>query len=237
MAISTIYWTYAMLKTKIENDTDIEVGDGVEAFINNEEFLGLVNEAIDRAEQTVHTLYEDYFLTRAVLPIVSGTEEYALPDSIYAHKIRRIVYRNGSAVAEVPRVRDWHKFEKYEVSKTSSSGGNLYNYFLLNSVPGAPRLLVTPTPTESGNLFQIWFIRGANRLVLDTDVLDIPEAQNFIMAYIRMKIYEKEINPNLQKAASDVEMEKRQLEDTLTAMIPDANNEIEADYSAYGEHI
>jgi hypothetical protein len=236
MAISTLYWTLLTLREKIENDLDLEIGDGDETFISLTEFTGLVNEAIDRAEQIVHTLYEDYFLTRSVLPIVSGTEEYALPDGIYAHKIRRIVYRNGSAVHEVPRIRDWRKFEKYEVSK-STTGGNIYSYFLLNAVPGEPKLLVVPTPTESGNFFQMWYIRGANRLVNDTDKLDIPEAQNFILAYIRMKVYEKEMNPNLAKSASDVDIEKRQLEETLTAMVPDADNEIEPDYSAYEEHI
>jgi hypothetical protein len=236
MAITTMYWTLATLRTKIEDDLDLDIGAGVEAFISLTEFAGLVNEAIDRAEQSVHTLYEDYFLTRSVLPLVSGTEEYALPDGIYAHKIRRIVYRNGSTVFEVPRIRDWRKFEKYEASKPHS-GGNLYSYFLLNSVPGEPKLLVVPTPTEAGNFFQMWYIRGANRLVNDTDKLDIPEAQNFILAYIRMKVFEKEMNPNLQKAASDVDIEKRQLEETLTAMVPDADNEIEPDYSAYEEHI
>lgn len=236
MAISTMYWTLATLRTKIEDDLDLDIGDGVEAFISLTEFTGLVNEAIDRAEQSVHTLYEDYFLTRAPLQITNGVEEYALPDGIYAHKIRRIVYRNGSTVFEVPRIRDWRKFEKYEASKPNSVG-NQYGYFLINSVPGEPKLLVAPTPSETGNFLQVWYIRGANRLVSDTDKLDIPEAQNFILAYIRMKVFEKEMNPNLQKAVSDVEMERKQLEETLTAMVPDADNEIEPDYSAYEEHI
>ena len=77
------YWTWAELKDKVQRDLDLEG----EVFINETELLGYANEAIDEVERQVHTLYEDYFLTKAVISLVDGTEEYALPTDIYAFKI------------------------------------------------------------------------------------------------------------------------------------------------------
>ena len=84
------YWTLSEIKAKIKRDLDLEAED----FVRDTELNDLINEAIDEAEAEVHSLYEDYFLTREVVTLVAGQEEYELPTNIYGHKIRRVVYNN-----------------------------------------------------------------------------------------------------------------------------------------------
>lgn len=233
MSIATRYWTYADLLAKVERDLDIEE----ELFIQPSEMLAYFNEAIDKVEMSIHGLYEDYFLDKDTITLVSGTSEYVLPSRIYAQKVRRIVYRNGTRVYTVMRIKDWRKFEEYALDLVNGTQGTAseYKYFMINSAAGAPKFLFTPEVGENGTFITVWFLRQANRLVLSTDVLDIPEAANFVMQYVKCRIYEKEMNPNLQTALGLLGIEKTDFEGTLAAMVPDADNEIEMDMSHYEE--
>lgn len=224
------FYTWSEIKTKIEQDLDLEDED----FVRPAELLSYTNEAIDEAEAEIHGLYEDYFMSRSTIGLVSGTDQYSLPDDIYAHKIRRLVYDNGGRVYTVERIKDWHKFEEYSIQKNYGTG-EIYRYFILNSTPGEPKILLVPRATETGDVIQIWYIRNANRLEDDTDVCDIPEFINFIFQYVKVRVYEKEGHPNLPKAMQDLEQQRQQMVSTLAAMVPDAGNEIEADLSAYEE--
>lgn len=225
------YPTYAAIKAKIERDLDLEG----EVFITPEEMLGYANEAIDEVERQIHQLCEDYFLTRATIALVGGTEEYALPSDIYAMKIRAAVYRNGTSVWKVERIRDWHKFEQYELEQTGLSSYVQYGFFIVNTTAGSPKMLLAPTPTESGAFLKLWYIRNANTLTDDNSVCDIPEAINYIMQYIKVRCYEKEMHPNLGKAMQDLEMEKQTTLATLSNMIVDNSNLIEPDLRLYDD--
>lgn len=228
------YWTYAELKNKVRVDLDLEAED----FITDAEMLAYTNEGIDRAAQEVLTLYEDYFLTYGDLTLTNGVDEYDLNTicpNIYAHKIRRIMYRNGAKTYKIARIKDWHKFEEYDLDRVTNSG-TIWSYFLLNRVPGEPKILMTPVPTETvtGGV-KVWYIRHANTLTTDSDILDIPEANNYILQYVKVRCMEKEQNPMLQKAMADLAEEKQLLISTLAAMVPDAENDIEADFQPYWE--
>lgn len=225
------YWTYLQIKTKVERDLDLED----ETFITDAELLGYANEAIDEVERQILTLCQDYFLTRGTITLAPGTEEYSLPADCYAMKIRQIVYRNGTQVWKLDRIRDWNKFIGYEIEKTNLSATQHYGYFIVNSTAGAPKILLTPTPTEAGAYLQIWYIRNANELTVDASVCDIPEAVNYVMAYMKMKCMEKEMHPNLQKAIMDVQAQKEDTMKTLAEMFPDNENTVEADTRMYDE--
>lgn len=223
------FWTFGEIKTKILRDLDLEG----ETFIQPDELLGYANEAIDEVERQIHTLYEDYFVTRSTITLVPGQEEYAIPADIYGLKIRQIIYRNGNQVWKLNRSKNWHKFGMYETEKANTTGTQEYSYFILNSVAGSPKILLSPTPTEAGAFIQVWYLRNANEMVDDTSVCDIPEAVNYVMAYIKMKCMEKELHPNLQKAMQDVEMQKADTLQALDEMYADNENNIEPDYSLY----
>jgi hypothetical protein len=225
------YWTWADIKEKVEADLDLESED----FIPESELLGYANEAIREVSRQLHTLYEDYFLTRTTITLVSGQEEYSLPSDIYAMKIRGMVYRNGTSVWKMKRIQDWRKFEEYEFDKTNLNPTALYGFFILNQTAGSPKIMLTPTPNENGAYVRLWYIRTANELTADASVCDIPEAVNYVIQYIKVRCYEKELHPNLPKAMQDLEMEKQTTLETLSNMVPDVDNEIEADTRLYEE--
>lgn len=232
MSIATRFWTYTDLLAKVERDGDYEG----EEFIQPLEYLGLFNEAIDSAEQIIHGLYEDYFLDHDTITLVSGTSEYVLPSRIYAQKIRAVMYRNGTRAYEVKRVRDWKKFIQYTADLVGGAQSSAeYQYFMINQSAGAPKALFTPAVNESGAFVEVWFLRQANRLLTGADVLDIPEAANYILQYVKTRCYEKEGHPNLVKAVGDLARERSDLEGVLSTMTPDADNEIELDTSFYGD--
>ena len=224
------YWTWAQIRAKIRRDLDLES----ETFVRPEELLDYVNEAIDEAEAEIHAIYEDYFLTRQTLSIVNGQEEYDLPSDIYAHKIRRIMYNNTSSVYTVDRLQDWKKFEAQNIARNFSTS-DLYQYFFLNQTAGSPKILLVPQGREDGPYLEVWYLRQANRLELDTDICDIPEFYNFIFQYMKVRIYEKEGHPNMGKAIMDLEKQRSLMTATLAQIAPDAQNEIEMDASFYEE--
>lgn len=225
------YWTYSQMRTKVESDLDIQD----ETFISPQELKDFFNEAIDEAEAEIHTLYEDYFLTRSKIPLVENQEEYDLPANIYAHKIRRVVYNNTSSIYTIKRIQDWKKFEKYSIAANFETS-DLYQYFIVNSEVGIPKLLLVPKAREtSPAVVDIWYVRQVNRMENDDDICDIPEFYNFIFQYVKVRVYEKEGHPNLPFAIQALEQQRSQMRGTLANMVPDAENKIELDMSHYEE--
>jgi hypothetical protein len=229
------FWTWKQIKEKVLRDLDLEG----ETFIQPSEMLGYANEAIDEVERQILTLCEDYFLSRGTISLVQGQELYDIPEDIYGLKIRQIIYRSGTEVWKLERLKNWHKLGYYEQEKSNPSGTQHYGYFILNSIPGRPQILMSPTPNESGSVIQIWYIRNARELTSDENdvenVCDIPEAANYVISYIKMKCMEKEMHPNLQKAMMDLEQQKQDTLKTLADMYADNENEIEPDYRLYAE--
>lgn len=233
MSIATKFWTYGELKAKLESDLDLQG----EVFITADELLGYFNEAVESVEKIIHGLYEDYFLDHDFISLVNGTSEYPLPSRIYAHKIRAIMYRNGSRSYEVKRIRDWKKFLEYTLDKVGgATNAAEYRWFLVNQAAGSPKALFTPQVCEDGtNVVEVWFLRCANRFAGTTDVLDVPEAANYVLQFVKKRCYEKEGHPNIVLAINDLAKEQSDLEGILSSMVPDANNEIEMDLTFYEE--
>lgn len=228
------YWTLAEIRSKINSECDLEDED----FVRSNELRDYINEAIDEAESEIHGLYEDYFLKHTEVNVTAGDEQLDLPTDIYAHKIRRVIFKLGTApesttVYTVDRMKDWKKFENKAVYDTQLTT-DLYRYFLVNETPGSPKILITPKIHETG-VVTIWYLRNANRLDAETDVCDIPEFANFIFAHVKCKVFEKEGHPGLPVALEKLERERGRMTSTLSQMVPDAANEVEMDMSHYEE--
>lgn len=235
MTIASRFWTYAELLEKVEKDCDLEG----ELFVQPTEMLGYANEAIDEAEKIVQNTYADYLLSRAALTLTAGLNTADLPTTIYAHKIRRITYRNGAETYTIDRVKDWRKFEEYEREQASGGSSGQLRYFIINTTAGTPQLLFTRnvTATEAAATVTCWFVRQANRLVDDSDKMDIPEAANYVMQYMKYKCYEKEGHPNLQLCVNALNAAETSLQGVLAEMIPDADDTLEMDLSFYEEMV
>ena len=225
------YWTWSEIRTKIEQECDLEDED----FVRREELLGYANEAIDEAEAEIHSLYEDYFLKKQDVAIVALDESIDLPSDIYAHKIRRLIFKQagGATAYTVNKIKDWKKFEEKAVADIQSTT-DLYQYILMNETPGFPKITLVPKSREAGTLV-IWYLRNANRLVNDTDICDIPEFINFIFSHMKVKVYGKEGHPGYQAALERLETERARMLGVLQQMVPDADNELEMDTSYYSD--
>lgn len=226
------YWTWSEIRAKIERECDLEDED----FIRTEELLDYANEAIDEAEAEIHSLYEDYFLKKVDIPIVANDELLSIPSllpDIYADKIRRVIFKDSGTTTTytVNRIKDWHKFEQKAVADTQLTT-DLYQYFLVNTTPGTPQIMLVPKSREAGTLV-VWYLRNANRLAVDADICDIPEFINFIFSHMKMKVYAKEGHPGYQEALERLEAERERMVSVLASRVPDADNEIEMDTSFY----
>lgn len=228
-------WTYTELKTKVENDLDM----ANEEFVTTQEWIDLFNEAVDEAEAEIHRLYEDYFLTKDTVTLVSGTAEYALPSDIYGNKIRALLYSNGSLRYPIKKYSNLHKFESILEDQQLSSGTTEYKYYLRNpDVTTGYRMDLVPTPQESGAYITRWYIRNAFKFTgTGSERLDIPEFANFVMEYVKAKVRSKEnggiMTPDI---AAVVQQQRQMMVDTLTTMVPDADTEIPVDLTHYMEH-
>jgi len=129
------YWTYLEIKTKVQKDLDLEDED----FITESELLGYCNEAIDEAEGEIHTLYEDYFLDSALLPLMVGQSAYSLPTGIFASKLRGVIYNDGSLIYQITKFKETKKF--LAIAEANNSTSSYYQYLLKNTIvpiPAAP---------------------------------------------------------------------------------------------------
>ena len=96
------YFTRKQIKDRVRNGLDLIDED----FITDAALNDFVNEAIDQAEAEIHTIYEDYFLTRKKIRFVVNKNLYLLPPNIYANKIRRFQFRVGSTRYDINKLKE-----------------------------------------------------------------------------------------------------------------------------------
>lgn len=218
--------TLTQIRTKLKNDCNLYDDTFVDV---DTELLGYINEAIDDCEALIHGLYEDYFLVRSTLTLVSGTATISLPSDIFANKVRRILYDDGgSKKYEVRRFKNIAETMYYTESTLP------YKYMLTNDSSNGPKIRLYPTPAESNSNLVIWYIRNAKTLSSGSDECDIPEFINFIYAHAKWNVARKEkYGVDLQVATAHLDTERKLLEATLADMVPDEGNDIRPDFSFY----
>lgn len=227
--------TFGSLNSELQTNLDLEG----EEFIAPEEMIGLWNRAVGVAESHLITLglKDKYLLSRAQLNTVQGQEEYDLPATLFGNKIIKVIYRLNATFYTIFPLSGDSMFEDYEYIKNYTST-DFYRYFITHSTPSAQKFLLVPSARETAtNAITIWFSRSANRYTVDADICDLPDiAYEFLQAFVREKVYEKESHVNFDGAKAD-RMEKEQLMmSVLSGQI--ADNELtrmEQDLSHYQE--
>jgi hypothetical protein len=120
--------------------------------------------------------------------------------------------------------------------------GDDYKFDILNlqQAAGGNQLVLYPTPAETGPLVQLYYIREMHRMTSSTtdstNVCELPECVNYIFAYMkwRIEIKRRGISSDTAKdRKADVEAEYVLLQQTLKEMVPDENNKVQLDLSAY----
>lgn len=218
--------TYAELLADLQKELDLED----ETFITPDEFLSYFNRGVDDVESAIHTIYEDYFLTKTSVSLVSGTSEYSLPSDIYAQKIRGIFYNNGTT--KKYEIRQIRKLQETDFLDQPTDD---YKYVITNSSVSGLKIAIYPTPNETSSYVTMWYIRNAKRFSSDSDVCDIPEFTPVIIQYVRWKCLAKEGHPDTDAARQDYERMKQNMVETLTNRVPDEHNEVLMDLSFYND--
>jgi hypothetical protein len=228
----------------VKADLDIDEGSSISnlASISDEDIKRWINKGIRAAEQQIHTLYEDYFLSYEKKTITSGTVKYDYPVDTYANKIRKIIFDSGNQeVMEVKRTRNLVNSTANDILFSDTSEPFL-TWTPLNSSAGR-KIQLFPVQGRSGYL-HIWYIRNAKQLKLPSDtgyvagddVCDIDEFEEYVVQYAKVQAMLKDKLPIDEEMAILVQMEGNMVS-TLSDMVPDQNNELIADISFYQESV
>lgn len=233
-------YIYSEVKTMIQDQCDI----GDEDFVSATELMQFCNDAIDECEAHIHTIYEDYFLSEAFLALVNGTSAYALPTDIYGNKLRYIEYNQNNnsegTVFEIKRLIDLKKIADIENAYSGVAVPD-YRYILTNNLSGSNgvskiRLIPAAKETSSTNV-RLYYLRNANRITGNSSIIDIPEFIQFIVAYMKMRVYEKEGTQRIQVAMADMERTKQLMVETLTQMVDDGQSNVILSDKIYYEEL
>lgn len=215
---------------KVEDDLDL----AEETFIDRDELKRNLNEAIRDCEAEIHTIYEDYFLVHTVIPIQANVQFYPLPSDIYAKKIRGLIFNsenNATGISyQIKRIRDFREIPLIVVS-------DYLQFLILNDSKLGDRLAFYPVPSQflPANI-DFYYLRRAKRMVNESDVCDIPEFVNYILAHMKYTAMKKEGHPLLGEQMQILQTEKDLMVSTLSSMIIDNDNKISLDLSIYEEH-
>lgn len=222
--------TLLQLRTKVLEPIDaIEaISDDNDSMYSVDEVNRYINKGIQKAEALIHNIYEDYFLAYKAMSIVSGTSAYVLPTDMYLNKIRKILFDDGTDRYSIDKIKHIEKIQDIV-------SGDRYKYKITNNTGVGNKINIFPTPTFTNSTFtNMYYIRKAAQLVTDSDEIDIPEFEDFVVLYARRECLKKQIgNPMLEDCKAELKQEGIDMVDTLGTMIPDEDNTLELDTSFY----
>jgi hypothetical protein len=228
--------TRQMIREKVMLELDLmsQSGSYVKgiSFIKPTEIDDHIRDSIKLIASYIHNLYEDYYFTIANLSLVSGVSDYNLPTDIYVNKLRRIIYNNGSTKYKVSRITNIDDIPYI-------NDGDYYKYQLTNNGL-VERLKLYPAAHETAaNVIQIYYYRRPKDLLLDTDVLDIPEDfDNVVIEDVKYRCLSKEPeNPMLSVVKASRDEHLSQMIATLSKRVPDDQTDIRPDISFYEDSI
>jgi hypothetical protein len=217
--------TLLQIKTEIRNDLDL----WDEFFMPEAQINSHINKAQRDAHAMIINLYEDYFIDTANIALVATTYLYNLPANIFADKIRRIIYNDGSKNYRITRI------ENINLIPLIQSNDD-YRYKIINDTTGKKLQLYPVSRETSGTNVTIYYIRKPEELTLDTDELDIPEFENYIIAKAKDYCLDKDPgNPIIPKVMSEVAKQEDLMATTLSNRHPDDQGLIQADYSDFND--
>ena len=217
--------TLSELRTLVLEPVDMQEED----FVSDAEVNRYINQGIKQAEAEIHSIYQDYFLDWTTVDLVSGTSEYDLPSDIYATKVRKLLWDSTEKQYEIKRIRDLTDILDIE------NEDSYYSYLIRNNASSGVKIKFFPTPlVDSTGDITIYYLRDAAQLSADSDELDIPEFDKFVVLYARYECLKKELgNPLLIATKEELESERQLMLSTLGNRIADKDNELLIDNSFY----
>lgn len=228
------YKTYAQLKALIQAEWDLEQ----EEFVDSDELLSYFNIAIREVESAIHKLdvAESYFRKKGSLSVTSGSTDVAPPSDIFANKILRLIYNDGSNYYEIKRLRGANIYLEIERELNVGNTGQRYRYLIRNDSSAGNKIQITPAPDFTNSTYvRCWYIRSATEMSADASTCDIPEFYNVILYYVAWRVLGKDGDPRAAAAKGAYETAKKEMMETLETMVEDGDTEIQPDLTHYEE--
>lgn len=173
-------------------------------------------------------LYESYLKPAQVN---TGTGVITLVNTTYVTgdvvQLSAVAFPGGAAGLPAPLVAGTN----YYVILTGTPGQIKLATSLANAVAGTA-ITLTTTGSATG-YFNVAI--AATTLIINAQLVDIPEFATFVMQWVKCRCMEKEGDPRLSGATATLEQQRKQMVDTLTEMIVDSDTTIEQDQSYYEE--
>lgn len=180
--------TLLEIRGQIKDDLDLWQDD----FMSDEELNRHINDAIKKAEKIINTSFPRYFLTRKVVPVLALEDEVALPLDIYANKIVKIVYETGDTLYSLKRLKN--PIDAEELLKYYNDATGAFGYMIINDADLGRIIKLYPSIRDAGSI-NLWYIRNAKKLLLDTDICDIDEFDDYIVQAAKTGVFLKDGDP------------------------------------------
>jgi hypothetical protein len=223
------------IRDQVVDDLDLQDDDS----ITTEDLNRWINDGIRAAEAQIHTLYEDYFLSRIEYALTPNVRELDYPSDIYAKKIRKMLFKEANspntASHEVKREKNLISAEARDIYEDQTSTPTLTWIGTNTSVDG-PKIRLYPAQVRAGVLV-VFYIRNAAQLASDTDVCDIDEFEKYIVQFTKTQAYMKHGDPRSEDSKMLEEQLKKDMIDTLSNRTPDNNDEITMDLKHYEDMV
>jgi hypothetical protein len=202
--------------------------------VSDAEINYALQEAMSVVGAKVRGLYEDYFLKRGTLDLVSGTADVSYPTDCFANKVRALVYRSGNRIFRIPRLKAMEQYLEAECSAALA----IWSPETAKFVPMDTAMKLIPTPAESGTgVLVCWYIRDLVAMTSDSDSCDIPEWEHAVVVYAKDVIAQNK--PGLadpSKTSAKVDAIFTLMESDLSNRSPDDDDFVPSDTSTYEEH-
>lgn len=216
--------TWAKIREEIQSEYDLSE----ETFVTPSELLQYANSAIEDIEKEIHTIHDKYFHAEDSISLIQGNKDYNLPTDIFANKITGIYFSNGADKYEVKEIKDLRDIIDIEADDD-------YRYKIVNTTAGGTKLRLYPAAKDSATSLRIFYRRRIKLFVNDTDILDIPEAKEFVKQFVIDKAINKErMTPDAPESAA-LTRKRKALLDSLENMIDDDNTDLTINMDFYEE--
>lgn len=211
-----------------------------EEFCSASEMQMYFNSAVTMCEAEILKLglREKYLQGEAFISAVAGQTDYDLPSDIAINKIRKVVYRNGTLVYTVHPLRTERAYETEDVMALYPP--NEYYHYQIYKIGTVHKFRISPKAYVSvANAFRMAYMKTLNRYTVDSVLCDLPDiCYEFIMSYVRYRVYAKESHVNTPDEKQNVQICKDVMVQTLQNQVADPDmDKIDADTSHYEEMV
>ena len=191
-----------------------------------EDIVRYLNEAQRIAARAVLQVKEDYFLSYEDFPVIPNKTEYDLPEFIYVNKIRKVAYYFSNRYFVIPQEdinRLIYGLDPAEVNSSPS-----FYCLLEQKQTSSDRASVRKTKLVLGpgagfttiNSLRIYYLRVPTPLVNDTDIADLPDSEDFIVAYAVYKIAQVDPSATTELLYKDMMDRKMELQNSFVDRTP-----------------